>query len=138
MFRLTRKRRSAGWPFWLLIAAWFCANSPQVAVYELVTWIGNARHFSHQQRLHADVASILAGENASTLVAAVNDAPGEPLLPPIPAEASLKKIELAMQRTSEFLPPATRAHLSVESTPLLPDTLRDQPPHEPPRARLMS
>jgi len=43
-----RPRLPALWPFWLLVLAWVCANRPQVAAYGLITWVGNARHFTHR------------------------------------------------------------------------------------------
>lgn len=126
------KRRSAGWPFWVLIAAWFCANTPQVAVYEAVSWLGNARHFSHQQRLQIDVVSVLTGDKAVLHLTAA-DTPAKPFLPVVPTDAVLKKIELAVQSTSELLPPIACPLARVESKSQVPDSLRDRPPHEPPR-----
>ena len=134
----SRKRRSAGWPFWLLIAAWFCANTPQVAVYEAVSWFANARHFTHQQRLHTEVADFLAGRSAPLQLAGTKPAPSKPFLPVVPADAILKKIELAVQFTSELLPPAVRAVVRADEEPRVPDAFRAQPPHEPPRALVVT
>ena len=134
MFRLSRTCSVRRWPFWLLLAAWFCANSPQAATYEIVLWLGNARHFSHQQRLSAEVAFVLAGEPAAAVVAVAKAPSEKPFAPSVPTEATLKKIELAVQETSELLPPALRALVRTESAPLLPDALRAAPPSEPPRA----
>ena len=53
---------SRRWPFWLLIAAWVSANSPQAATYAVLAWLADARSFSHQHRLTLDVAHLLAGE----------------------------------------------------------------------------
>ncbi|HEX2855001.1 MAG TPA: hypothetical protein VHO24_17335 [Opitutaceae bacterium] len=133
----SRKRRSAGWPFWVLIAAWFCANTPQVAVYEFVSWLGSARHFSHQQRLQNDVVSVLTGDDASQLFMEGSEAPATPFLPVVPTDAVLKKIELAVHHTSELLPPPVRALARAESESLVIGALRDRPPLEPPRARLV-
>ena len=53
--------RPARWPFWLLVAAWWCANTPQAATFEVILWLKGAACFSHQADLRADVASILTG-----------------------------------------------------------------------------
>jgi hypothetical protein len=134
MTRLSRNRRSAGWPFWVLIAAWFCANTPQVAVYEFVSWAGQARHFSHQQKLQNDVVSALTGDKGPELVAGANKGPSKPFLPVIPTDAVLKKIELAVQPTSEFLPPLACVLPRAEMENVVAGSLRERPPHEPPRA----
>lgn len=128
-----RHRRSSRWPFWLLLAAWFCANSPQAATYEVIVWLGEARHFSHQQRLTLEVATALGGEQARAAFFTATDSSEKPLAPPIPAEATLKKIELAVHDTSELLPPALRALARTERAILLPDSVRAAPPSEPPR-----
>lgn len=134
MTRSARAHSPARWPFWLLVAAWLCANSPQTLTYELVVWGGSARHFTHQQRLTAEVASLLAGGPAPEAVVAKSESPAKPFAPPVPAEATLKKIELAMQRAAEWLPSALRAQVRCALTQTLPDPLRAAPPHEPPRA----
>jgi hypothetical protein len=64
------------WPFWLLIAAWVCANSPQAATYAVLDWVASARHFSHQQQLAREVAHLLAGEKAPPRSRALVAAPG--------------------------------------------------------------
>ena len=136
MLPLQRKRTSARWPFWLLMAAWFCANSPQAVTYELIIWLGNARHFTHQQRLHTEVASVLAAHALGKLFATAKAAPERPFAPPIPADATLKKIELAVHRTSELLPPALRAVVWADLGTAPSDALCEPPPHEPPRMGL--
>lgn len=131
-----RKNSSAGWPFWLLVAAWFFANTPQVGVYEFVSWMGQARHFSHQQRLQIEVAVFFTGQQESAASLAEH-APEKPFLPIVPAEAVLKKIELAVQSTSEVLPPVIVAAVYAEGMGTVPEPRRDEPPHEPPRVSLM-
>ena len=138
MFRFSRNSRPVGWPFWLLIAAWFCANIPQIAIVGTVSWFANARHFSHQQRLHAEVASFLSGKKAAPVVAETKSVPAKPFLPAIPIDGLLKKTELAMQSTSEFLPPAVQISARLECAIFIPDSRRASPPHEPPRARFVS
>ena len=129
-------RLNARWPFWLLLAAWFCAHSPQILTYELVVWVGDARHFSHQQRLTSAVAFVLAGEEPAP-VAIV--ALGEPLCPPfapaIPADATLQKITLAKPETTEVLPLRREHFAAIPSVWLGYTNERAAPPHEPPRLR---
>lgn len=55
------QKRAAKWPFWLLVAAWWCANTPQAATFEMILWLKGAASFSHQAELKADVAAILSG-----------------------------------------------------------------------------
>jgi hypothetical protein len=133
-----RPSRSPQWPFWLLIAAWVCVNSPQVAVYATLSWLAEARSFTHQQRLVADVAHLLGGGEAApsriaqTLARAKAHEPARPL-PPVPAEAVLKKMPLAFERTAEFLPPALRAGFPRAAAQACPENFRAPPPHGPPR-----
>jgi hypothetical protein len=133
MSSLFRRCRSARWPFWLLLAAWFCANSPQAATYGLIVWLGQARHFSHQQRLTLQVATVLGGEHARSALAADKATPDRPVSPPIPAEATLKKIDLAITLSSELIPPACRALVPRFCTVSMPAAPWSEPPSEPPR-----
>lgn len=126
-------RPAPHWPFWLLLAAWFCANSPQAATYEVVVWLGNARHFSHQQRLSADVAFILAGSDAHAVIAAAKAAPARPFAPAVPAEATLKKIDLIVTLSSEWLPATALVRMAGVSELILPVSPWLEPPAEPPR-----
>lgn len=122
------------WPFWLLIAAWVCANCPQLAVTVTLAWAGEARHFSHQSRLHAEVARLLthnATPPSSALVA--ETAPTEPFRPLISAEALLKKPPLAVEPTVIWLGPLSRASRLQTAECDLPEAPRPPPPHEPPR-----
>lgn len=128
-----RNRSDAKWPFWLLIAAWICANSPQIAVCALLAWMGEARHFSHQQRLTAEVAHVLTGARSESLLAALPHAPAKPLEPLAAATITLKKVELGVETVVEVLP----LSLIEEKQPLpaivWPRAWWDVPPHEPPR-----
>ena len=135
MSSLSRNRSTARWPFWLLIAAWACANSPQAATYALLTWFGEARHFTHQQRLTGDVAFLLGGDGGQTepmVARSENTSPTTPL-PTVPVEAVLKKISLSTEGIAEVLPPALRARRPWEMSRECRDSLRVAPPHEPPR-----
>ncbi len=130
---LSRNRTNARWPFWLLLAAWVCANSPQVAVYTAIAWIGEARHFTHQQRLTAEVAHVLTGVKTPSVLAAIRQVPLRPLAPVVPAEATLKKIELAIARTVDLLGPVLPEKIGQGKERAMPDARTEAPPHEPPR-----
>lgn len=126
------------WPFWLLIVAWVCANSPQVAVYTALSWLTEGRSFTHQQRLVAEVAHLLGGGEAvpsraaQTLARTQTHTPAKPL-PPVSAEAVQKKITLALERSAEFLPLALRADYPCAAVRDCPESFRAPPPHGPPR-----
>ena len=137
MRSLARKSTPSPWPFWLLLLAWFCANCPQAATYAVV-WLGEARSFSHQQRLTADVARVLVGENTTPLLAGLDKLPPEPPKPSVPTSPSVKKIELAMESTLHSIAPdAPEAIISATESPM-ESALRAAPPHEPPRAAVVS
>ncbi len=121
------------WPFWLLIAAWICANSPQAATYAVITWIGEARHFTHQQRLTAEVAQVLTGAKVLEAPAVTVGEPVRPFAPPVPVEATLKKIELSTEGTVELSPLAARKKVRVVRATVWPERRREAPPCEPPR-----
>jgi hypothetical protein len=124
---------TARWPFWLLLAAWVCANSPQIAIFAVLTWLDAGRDFSHQQRLTQQVAFMLGGEEAPGIVAkAVEEAPRRPL-PPLPPDAFAKKIQLSVEQVAEFLPPALRASRREVAEMSCRDAGRAPPPHGPPR-----
>jgi hypothetical protein len=135
MIAIHRLRSPAPWPFWLLLAAWVCANTPAVAFFALLTWLGEARHFDHQQRIMIDVAFVLSGQDAPGrgLIAAAKNAPTNTSLPTVPAEVSLKKIDLAVERTAEILPPEITTRTFSAFDDLMLDARREPPPHEPPR-----
>lgn len=132
-----RSSTPARWPFWVLLAAWVCANSPQVAVYTALTWLGEARHFTHQQRLTMEVAHVLGGAKLPGLLASMKCAPDRPFAPVVPVEATLKKIELAVERTSEAMPPEVRVQVSLARSSVCPPARREAPPHEPPRGLMV-
>ena len=109
MPRSAQNRSSARWPFWLLIAAWICANSPQSAAFVVLTWLNEAGQFTHQQRLTSQVALLLTGEKEPDVVArAVEKMPKQPL-PSVPPDTVVKKIELGLEKSSKLLAPALRA-----------------------------
>jgi hypothetical protein len=131
------------WPFWLLIAAWVCANSPQVAIVAVLAWLTEARTFSHQRELTREVAHLLSGEEAKSRVAerlgrmwtrnATEDETPQraPLAPPV----VLKRIDLADEAQVAVATPVVQGNFghAVESWAAL--TRRAAPPHGPPRWR---
>ena len=122
----------ARWPFWLLLAAWVCANAPAIAVCALLAWLGEARHFSHQQRLMTEVACVLAGQETPGVLDAVKDLPPAPP-PALPAEIEFKKLDLALERTVEVWHPAMPDKDFPPTVIALNGAWRAAPPHEPPR-----
>jgi hypothetical protein len=98
------------WPFWLLIAAWVCANTPQVAAWHVIVWVKNAQHFSHQAQLRGEVASLLSGKPASESVSLATATNSE--TPPAPltaADFSVKKIVLSLVSERGGLSPTSAA-----------------------------
>lgn len=137
-----RKRQSPvrRWPFWLLLAAWLCANSPQVAVFSVLTWLAEARSFSHQERLTVDVARLLGGAAPSRPIAAAvaraqEHVPAQPL-PMVPADAVFKKLELSLEKSTDVLPVALRGGRHRAVAWVCPEPRRCAPPHGPPRVSL--
>lgn len=135
-----QSRSAPQWPFWLLLAAWVCANSPQAATYALFAWMAEARSFSHQQRLSSEVVSLLGGADAEPAEArvATSAAPLPAKRPPaVPPDAVLKKFPLACEQVADFLPTALRGDRPADDLRGMPETLRAPPPHGPPRAAVV-
>jgi hypothetical protein len=132
-----REHGTPRWPFWLLLGAWFCANTPQVAIFTALTWMAEGRSFTHQQRLTADVARILGGEKPTSPIAEKVARAQEQLpaksKPVAPDGFLLKKITLSLEKTTELLPVALRADRHQEVAWLCPEPRRGAPPHGPPR-----
>ena len=125
------------WPFWLLLAAWFCANCPSTAVHTALGWMVEARSFTHQQRLTMDVARVLTGEKISSPVAeavarAQDETPAQ-RLPPCTVDTEVKKLEFSLEKTTEILPVARRANRYLVGSWVCPDPRRNPPPHGRPR-----
>jgi hypothetical protein len=81
-----------------LVAAWWCANTPQAATFEVILWLKGAAYFSHQADLRADVAAILTG--------VPKVAPGHggqilretpPPAVPVPKNVAIKRVSLCLQ-----------------------------------------
>ena len=128
---------SRRWPFWLLIAAWVSANSPQAATYAVLAWLADARSFSHQHRLTLDVAHLLAGEKVPARVASVALADDErqptSQRPACPEAAVLKKIDLSSEEGNAVVQPIRVGWRTLSPTDRSGATLRAPPPHDPPR-----
>jgi hypothetical protein len=133
MPRKARAPSSPQWPFWLLLAAWLCASTPQTATYIVLTWVSEARNFTHTERLTRDVAFLLGGEKEHRILDAAKEVPPAKPVPPMPAGLAAKKVDLSLERTCEVLPPALRAMPRFVSTPAPGGILRAAPPTEPPR-----
>lgn len=123
------------WPFCLLLAAWFCANMPPAGMHTALTWLAEARTFSHQQRLTSRVAAVLVGEAPeAALDAAAGESVARPVLPPPPAKETLKKLDLALEGACELPALASRDHASRCERIFVAGVTRAAPPHGPPRS----
>jgi hypothetical protein len=70
------------------------------------------------------------GKEAAPVLAETNDIPTKPFLPVLPLEGMLKKVELAVQTTSEFPPPVVQIFVRTERAISLPENQRAASPHE--------
>lgn len=132
------------WPFWLLLAAWVCANSPQVAVFTALTWLAEARSFSHQGDLTRQVAQLLGGEATTSRVGEAlarlempateqGDAAAKAPLR-APTVVVLKKVDLAAEWDARVMPPGAGVVFRWDSENRFGDARRVAPPHGPPRS----
>jgi hypothetical protein len=103
-----RKKKPIRWPFWLLVAAWCCANSPPRTAFEFFVWAGHGLHFSHQEQLKAEVAAMLGARKINPVVATSKAGPANLPAAPLPAEGVLKKIDLCLSKRMESIGPSTR------------------------------
>lgn len=116
----------------MLIAAWICANTPQVALFAVLTWMAEARSFTHQERLSLEVACLLTGQPEARTVNTAAELPES--VPVLPTDIFAKKLDLALEQASEILPLALRLDPQAPEFFSPPDSLRAAPPHEPPRS----
>ena len=119
--------------FWLLAAAWLCANIRPGTLSAMFEWLADSRHFSHQERLAADVAALLGGEKPVASVAE-SEASHEPAPPlPVVPENAFKKLEAPLGRSVQV------AAASCRRVDFLTENLRTggegraAQPHGPPR-----
>jgi hypothetical protein len=117
-----------------LIAAWFCANTPQAATLHLFLWMKGGEHFSHQARLARSVETLLGrpARTAAIAVAAKSAEPDRPM-PALPESALAKKIELSLARPASWtFAPLARVRWPSELWPT-PPSPKDEVPVPPPR-----
>lgn len=128
-------RPIAGWPVWLLVFAWLCANCPPELSGSFAHWAGDARTFSHQERLREEVSLVLSGKSIAPSAPAVaaKPTPSRPAVPPVVGEGALKKIHFYPALSVRMLPPAARDFRRGPTDNLLPDPFRTEPPVPPPR-----
>lgn len=128
-----RNHPSPRWPFWLLLGAWLCANTPAGAVGVFLTWFSEARTFSHQHRLTAQVAMVLVGEKKAPEVApAADPSPANPM-PAVAVEGAWKMIPLSLERAAEVPPPSLKLESRLRDEAGKLAWLRPPPAHGPPR-----
>jgi hypothetical protein len=124
----------AKWPFWLLVAAWWCANTPQAATFELILWMKGAADFSHQAQLHAEVAALL---NGGPQVTRVQGRPslGETPVPAVPVLKALaiKRVNLCLQEESMACARPMAAETLRWSHDRVPERRASPPRLRPPR-----
>ena len=134
--RLLRSSRFACYPFWVLIAAWLCANTPQVASWHVILWVKQAQHFSHSSRLRAEVHALLSGrpiDHSSRYVAQPVESE-TPSKPAVAADFSVKKILLSLETASPVTPSLLVPQRWREDSPgIMAEPVADVP-YPPPRA----
>lgn len=129
----SKRRKPALWPFWVLVLAWFCANTPGRLSYECAVWMAHARHFSHQERLKADVASLLGGHKANPLAALARSCAEPQPAAPAAATESLQKIDLYKADIVESVVPPTGASYAAAAESPLAGHARPEPLVPPPK-----
>lgn len=118
----------------MLIVAWLCANCPQEMTLRLAAWTKDARSFSHQERLKAEVASLLAGRKAEGPQLASPPAAAPSTAVPVVVEVVLKKIDFHPALSLRILPPEAQGWHYRESQRRPFDSVRAEPLVPPPRA----
>lgn len=137
---MARPKRASGIAvaFWLLAAAWLCANLQPPTVRSVFSWIVEGTNFSHQQRLTLEVAKLLGGERPVRMIAKSTSAPKPaPKLPALP-ETPFKKLEVPLARYVGVAIIPLGLEKYVEAERVVRDRERSAPPHEPPRREAMS
>lgn len=126
------RQRSRG-PFWILALAWACAVGGGHVAGGLGQWLAGGRHFSHQERLAAEVASLLSpGKRAAPAIA--HSAPAKPPPAPMPANDSVRRLEFSAPQAAS-LPVAAEAEIRFPSAWFAAGGLgRSAPRLTPPRA----
>lgn len=123
------------WPFWILIAAWVCANTPAGVICGVIQWTEGAAHFSHQGQLESDVALILRGRETPGVFAFLKSTSlARPALPAVPPDTLTKKIDLYAPSAGWSATLPLREQIYSESNGRIPAARQDAPLYEPPRA----
>jgi hypothetical protein len=120
----------------MLMVAWLCANSPQEMTLRFVTWTKDARSFSHQDRLKAEVAALLSGQKSETPQLATTPAAPRPAAAPIVVETVLKKIDFHPAFSLRIFPPTAQSWRQGEKPGQKLASIRIEPPVPPPRTGL--
>jgi hypothetical protein len=139
MIRVERRTSAPLWPFWLLVAAWICANCPQPGLYAVVSWFAEARTFSHQQRLTVQVAVLLGSDQAAAKpppVVAAADSVAPPAAPLCPADAVVKKLPLQVENAGVGPRPSVAALRRRGGESAGTGIGRSPPPLGPPRVQV--
>lgn len=119
--------------FWLLAAAWLCANIRSGTVSGLITWIEESSKFSHQRRLTLEVAMLLGGEKPAEAVAKADPAPKPAPNESAVQEGPFKKLEVPLARNAGLsATPISSRTYGVNDCDVR-DRARAAPPHDPPR-----
>lgn len=132
MRSMTRTGLNSRWPFWLLVFGWFCASYP-LALVDTLVWLGEARTFSHQQRLETAVARLMAEVDHPSLMANSVSTSSSPAEPARALNVSSKKIELVCEEFAVVLRLDAPAVSLRPAEFCLESAMRGPPPHEPPR-----
>lgn len=104
-----------------------------MACFELVVWLKGAGHFSHSHRLAASAAAALEGRKSEAPRWADSAAPQPPPVA-IPAEATMKKIELIAPEAREPLGLVQQASGHGTGSPDAGLAVVADVPHPPPRS----
>jgi hypothetical protein len=129
------RKSPARWPFWLLVAAWWCANAPQAATFEAILWLKGAAAFSHQADLHAEVAALLSGVPRTRQphsFRAANPLPS-PATVPISARLAIQRVELNLEAELSRTPAQQAGEAVAIADDRVPDRRICPPRLRPPR-----
>ena len=120
----------------MLVVAWLCANSPQEMTLRLATWTKDARTFSHQERLKAEVAALLSRTNAEPTQLAAQPIPSQSMTVPVVVEVVPKKIDFYSPLSVQLPLPQVRKERRREYERRPFDLARAEPPVPPPRGTM--
>lgn len=131
--RRRRRPRIEAMAFWLLLAAWCCANNPQAALVATISWLQEAHQRSGHRNLVLTVAQLLSADHKVPDVAARDRDAESPPPSALPATLNLNKLTLGLEPTGVELMPLSAAR-GLRFAALLTHAARVYPPLlEPPR-----